>query len=496
MSKEQKDIERGIVINNKTYTPEQRKRILKYCLDDVELTQKIFIEQVKDIEKKNKLETREDYETELSQILFRGASQLHVAKIEKAGIDIDYKKVNDFRKYWPAVEQKIIKKLDETINVFDEDGTEKYDKFVELVKRNKLFGKWERTFKTNKLRTDKKYIDKIISKFPDLTDFQIYKDIRKLKAVTKLSVFNPCHDGKLRCSWNMFGTETGRCTPPTNANIFGGAKWQRALIKPGWGHVMYYLDYEQQELAIQAFVSGDKKLIEAYNTGDGYIQSAKWLNIIPEHATKTSHPESRETVKVLFFAQGYGAGPGYVAGELKCSLLYAGHLLRRFFRLFSTYDAWIKKVLRKVAITQKITTNLGWQRYSNGTFKIDKNGKPKSIRNTLLNFPSQGNGSDVLRQAIIKLHEAGFVINAPVHDAVLISIPKGNHKQEVKRAQKIMEEAAEFVVGGKIRVGIDKIIDPDFELPEKHKKIYNLIFDEIEKYKHLAQSGLQPTPQQ
>ena len=496
MSKEQKDIERGIVINNKTYTPEQRKRILKYCLDDVELTQKIFIEQVKDIEKKNKLETREDYETELSQILFRGASQLHVAKIEKAGIDIDYKKVNDFRKYWPAVEQKIIKKLDETINVFDEDGTEKYDKFVELVKRNKLFGKWERTFKTNKLRTDKKYIDKIISKFPDLTDFQIYKDIRKLKAVTKLSVFNPCHDGKLRCSWNMFGTETGRCTPPTNANIFGGAKWQRALIKPGWGHVMYYLDYEQQELAIQAFVSGDKKLIEAYNTGDGYIQSAKWLNIIPEHATKTSHPESRETVKVLFFAQGYGAGPGYVAGELKCSLLYAGHLLRRFFRLFSTYDAWIKKVLRKVAITQKITTNLGWQRYSNGTFKIDKNGKPKSIRNTLLNFPSQGNGSDVLRQAIIKLHEAGFVINAPVHDAVLISIPKGNHKQEVKRAQKIMEEAAEFVVGGKIRVGIDKIIDPDFELPEQHKKIYNLIFDEIEKYKHLAQSGLQPTPQQ
>ena len=40
MSKEQKDIERGIVINNKTYTPEQRKRILKYCLDDVELTKK------------------------------------------------------------------------------------------------------------------------------------------------------------------------------------------------------------------------------------------------------------------------------------------------------------------------------------------------------------------------------------------------------------------------------------------------------------------------
>ena len=60
----------------------------------------------------------------------------------------------------------------------DEDGTERYDYFVELVKRIKLFGKWERTFKTNKLRTDKKYIDKMIKKFPEILDLQIYKQIK------------------------------------------------------------------------------------------------------------------------------------------------------------------------------------------------------------------------------------------------------------------------------------------------------------------------------
>ena len=62
----------------------------------------------------------------------------------------------DFRKYWSEVELQTIQELDKKINVHDEDGTERYEKFVELVKRNKLFGKWERTFKTNKLRTDKK----------------------------------------------------------------------------------------------------------------------------------------------------------------------------------------------------------------------------------------------------------------------------------------------------------------------------------------------------
>ena len=183
--------------------------------------------------------------------MFRGASQLHVAKIERAGININYSKVLDFKKYWPEVEDTIIKRLDKDIRVHDEDGTERYDYFVELVKRIKLFGKWERTFKTNKLRTDKKYIDKMIKKFPEILDLQIYKQIKSLKAYTKLTVFNPCADGKLRCSWNMFGTETGRCTPSTNANIFGGAKWQRSLIRPSFGYVMYYLDYEQQELAIQ-----------------------------------------------------------------------------------------------------------------------------------------------------------------------------------------------------------------------------------------------------
>ena len=493
MTKEHKDEMRDMVIENASYTAEQREKILDYCLEDVELTQKIFIKQVEDIEKKNNLKTIEDYKTEISQIMFRGASQLHVAKIERAGIDINYSKVLDFKKYWSEVEDIIIKRLDKDIKVHDEDGTERYDYFVELVRRIKLFGKWERTFKTNKLRTDKKYIDKMIKKFPEILDLQIYKQIKSLKAYTKLTVFNPCADGKLRCSWNMFGTETGRCTPSTNANIFGGAKWQRSLIRPGLGYVMYYLDYEQQELAIQGYLSGDKKLIEAYNSGDGYLQSAKWLNLVPEYATKKTHPEEREIVKVLFLAQGYGAGPGYVSGQVRCSILYAQHLLRMFRRLFSTYNDWIKKVLKKVAITGKITTNLGWQRYSNGTFKINKDGQLKSIRNTLLNFPAQGNGSDILRQAIIKLHEAGFVVNAPVHDALLISVPRGNHKKEVKLAQSIMEQSAEFVIGSKIRVGIEEV-DPDFNVSEKDKKIFNLIFDEINKFKYLAQSRQQPTP--
>ena len=53
----------------------------------------------------------------------------------------------------------------------------KYAKFVELVKRNGLIDKWDLTFKTGKLRTDKKYIQK----FEHLKDFKTYKTIKFTK---------------------------------------------------------------------------------------------------------------------------------------------------------------------------------------------------------------------------------------------------------------------------------------------------------------------------
>ena len=485
MGKEHKTDMRDMIINNKTYNDDQRSKILDYCLEDVELTRKVFIKQVEDIEKKNHLKNEEDYFRELTQTIFRGVSQCHISKIEKAGIPCDYPQIKLFKENWDHVENQLIKKYNKSINCFDEHGTLKYDKFVDLVKRNGLFNSWERTFKSGKLRSDKKYIEK----FLHLDDFKTYKVIADLRNITKLAIFNPGHDWRLRCSWKMFATETGRCSPSSSQNIFGGSKWQRAFIKPPMGSMLVYLDYEQQELAVAGYLSGDKKLIEAYNSGCGYMQTAKWLDMVPEYATKASHPEARAKVKVLFFALTYGAGPGYVSANTGYTLLKANHVLVRFKQLYKVYVSWIQGVLKSVAMTQRITTRLGWQRHSNGTFKLDKHGKLKSIRNTILNFPMQGNGSDILRQAIIKLHEANFKIVAPVHDAVLVEIPLGGHEKLIKEAMQIMVDASEFVIGGPIRVGKEEIYS-NWKQEDKDQKFYDDIFKEISTY---CKIGKEPT---
>jgi len=487
MTKEQKDEERNIVIENKTYTAAQRERILKYCLDDVELTEKIFLKQIADIEKKNNLKTEKDYKRELTQIMFRGASQLNVALVERNGIPFDNELVNEFNTNWDNAKLHLIKKYNRLINVFDEHGIEKNKLFQDMVKRIGLFGEWPRTYRTGELVKDKK----VIAKFSHIKEIRIYQKIKYFLNLTELSMFKPGRDGRMRTAFRMFGTETGRCTPSTNTFVFSGSGWVRNFIKPSWGNWCVYLDYSQQEVAIQGYLSGDKKLMEVYRNGDVYINTAKILGLVPDYATEDSHPQERSICKTLFLAQGYGAGPGYVKLKIGCSMIKARHYLRLFKRIYRTYDTWINNQIKRAAINGKMTTVFGWQRYLNGKAKIGKDGKLKSIKNSLLNWPIQSHGSEILRMALIELNNNHFEVNAPVHDAFLVSIPIHEFTKRLEEAKKIMVQAAERVVGP-IRVKAE-IIRGNFTQEPEIQKDFDEIFNEIRNYKTYTDVATPPT---
>ena len=487
MTKEQKDEERKVVYENKTYTPEQRERILKYCLEDVELTEKVFLKQLEDIKKKNNLKTEKDYKREVTQIMFRGASQLNVAQAERNGIPFDNILVDEFNRYWPRVKLHLIEKYNRLINVFDEHGVEKNNLFQEMVKRNGLFDKWPRTFKTNELVKDKK----VIAKFSTNKEIKIYQKIKYLLNLTELSMFKPGRDGRMRTSFNMFGTETGRCTPSTRDFVFSGPGWVRNFIKPSWGNWCAYLDYSQQEVAIQGYLSGDKKLMAVYKNGDVYINTAKLIGLVPDYATEDSHPDERQICKTLFLAQGYGAGPGYVSRSIGCSMIKARYFLRLFKRIYRTYDTWINNQIKISAMSGRMTTVYGWQRYLTGKAKIGKDGKLKSIKNSLLNWPIQSHGSEVLRMALIELNKNHFEVNAMVHDAFLVSIPVNEFKDRLEEAKKIMVKSAERVVGP-IRVGA-KIIKGNFTQDPEQQKDFDEIFNEIRNYKTYTDVATLPT---
>ena len=77
-------------------------------------------------------------------------------------------------------------------------------------------------------------------------------------------------------------------------------------------------------------------------------------------------PTLKKEIRLRFysFALNYGAGPRYVAQNLGITLLKANHVLTRFKQLYKVYVSWIAGVLKSVAMTNRITTRLGWQRHS------------------------------------------------------------------------------------------------------------------------------------
>lgn len=474
MTKDQKTDTRDLIINNTSYTPEQREIILDYCMEDVKLNSKVFLEIIRDIERKNKLKTEEDYRRELWQCMFRGAAIAAVARIEKNGFPIDMNKLNLFNQYWNEVKDNIILKFNQDIDCFD--GTVFNNKKFENLIIGKLgLTNWPRLFKSGQLSTNKKILADYAERFPEIKKLL---EIRTLQNMTKLNGYQISSDGRARTSLNMCGTVTGRCAPSTAKFPFSTAKWARNFIRAPWGSVLVYMDYSQQEVAIQGYLSGDEKLIEAYNTGDVYVKTGKLCKMIPDHGTKQTHPKERAIFKVLFLANSYGAGENWIADQLKCDLPTARYYKKLFRRIYKKYFYWIQNFIDNGFLRGKMTTAFGWQRFISSHLKRDKNGKIVGIKNSIQNWPIQSTGSDILRQAILDLSAAHIKIVAPVHDALLLEIPKPE-LDTIKEARELMINAAIKVVGGPIRVDYE-VIENNFRQEEKDQKIFDEIFKEIE----------------
>ena len=273
------------------YSDDERKKILEYCTADTEVLRKVFIKQVEDIEDKNELKTEEDFERELWQVCNRGYAVACVAQVERNGIPIDLKLVNEFNEYWPLVKNKLIRRYNEDLEVFTDDLKFNNVKFEELIKKNKLFN-WPR-LKSGTYSTAKS----VIKKYLHVPDMKKLDEIRTLLNMTKLSSYTPSNDGRSRTSLFMFGTVTGRATPSTAKYPFNASKWARNFIKPALGTKLFYIDYSSQEPAIQGYLSKDPNKIAAYQSGDVYIHTAKLFGFAEPNAVR--NPQT-EAVKDMF----------------------------------------------------------------------------------------------------------------------------------------------------------------------------------------------------
>jgi DNA polymerase I-like protein with 3'-5' exonuclease and polymerase domains len=241
-----------------------------------------------------------------------------------------------------------------------------------------------------------------------------------------------------------FASKTGRNQPSNAKFVFGPAKWVRFLIKPEAGMALAYVDYSQQEFGIAAALSNDKAMQEAYKSGDPYITFAKQSGAVPDDATPQSHPRERAQFKTCALGTLYGLGSEGMAQKLNQPVETGRQLLRHHQNCYHDFWKWSHDTVATAILRQEMQTVMGWK------MKVPPriNAQEGPNKRSLANFPMQGNGSEMLRVAVIKAYELDVEICATVHDALLIQAPLDLIDKAALDTQQAMVEASELILKG------------------------------------------------
>src|SRR5262245_8958842 len=129
-------------------------------------------------------------------------------------------------------------------------------------------------------------------------------------------------DGFSRCPLLPFWTKTGRNQPAAHDKRYLPSEtgWLHGIIRPPPGCGVVELDWDGQEIAIMAGLSGDPTMIADYNSGDPHIAFGRRAGLVPPDATKETHGEFRNKVlKPIVLGQNYGMGPFGIQAKTKKS---------------------------------------------------------------------------------------------------------------------------------------------------------------------------------
>jgi DNA polymerase I-like protein with 3'-5' exonuclease and polymerase domains len=212
----------------------------------------------------------------------------------------------------------------------------------------------------------------------------------------------------------------------------------RGLIRPpdGWG--VAYIDFSSQEIAIAAAFSGDERMMAGYAAGDPYLDFAKAARLVPADATKATHAAVRDRCKAIVLGIGYGMEAGTMAARAGVTPCEARELLRLHRDTYRAFWRWSDTTVSAALLSGAMQSVFGWRR---------RIGREPNAR-SLMNWPMQAAGAEMMRIAAIAATEAGLEVCAPVHDAFLIAAPLERLDADVLTMRALMSRAGRAVTGG------------------------------------------------
>lgn len=284
-----------------------------------------------------------------------------------------------------------------------------------------------------------------------------YRHLAKLKStyIDALPALIHPITGRVHTSYNLTIAATGRLssTDPNLQNIpirsDEGGRIRSAFIagEPDW--LIVAADYSQIELRIMAHLSGDEKLIEAFNEGwDIHRSTAAWMNDFPPELVTS---DMRRQAKEVNFGVLYGMGDFGLAQRLGISRKRAKEFIEQYFANFPRVKEYIEEVHEAARANSYVETMMGRRRplpeINAGNFQVRQNAQRIAI-----NTPIQGSAADLMKRAMIAVHHTLKNENfkarmlMQVHDELVFESPRDEVEKLSERVKAVMGEAMKLKV--------------------------------------------------
>ena len=311
-----------------------------------------------------------------------------------------------------------------------------------------------------KLQGDHSVVDAIIE----------YRTLSKLKStyVDALPALVRPDTHRVHTNFNQTVTSTGRLSSsnPNLQNIPIRTAFSREIRKafvpePGW--LIVAADYSQIELRILAHLCKEPVLVEAYrNNEDIHTVTARLL-----FEKETVTPDERRLAKTINFGVIYGMGAQRFARETGIKASDGKVFIERFNQRYPQVFAYLQRMQQEAIAQGYVETILGRRRYF--TFTSDslrkfRNCKPEDIKldelrgltandagllRAAANAPIQGSSADIIKIAMVRLHEVLHNYQArlllQVHDELVFEVPPDEWELQ-SQIRSIMESAVQLSV--------------------------------------------------
>ena len=307
---------------------------------------------------------------------------------------------------------------------------------------------------------------------PIVTHIKAMRELGKKISMLKTEI-DP--DGRMRTSYNIAGTSTGRFSSSfsefgTGTNLQNIEEALRSVFIADRGMKMGYLDAQQGESrvvgAIEWNLFQDETYLSACEGGDLHTTVArlcwptlKWTGNTKADRALAEHPyyrhyDRRFMCKKIGHGSNYGGRPATLSNQAKIDIRAIDDFQRAYFKAFPAHQRWHSHVNHTLRTTGNIVNLTGRKRWFFGRRDDDA-----TLREAIAYDP-QGSLADILNNGLLNVwHHRDAEILMQIHDAILIQYPEEKEDEIIPKILKQLrypiqlKHEREFVIPYDCKVG-------------------------------------------